>query len=186
MTLTRMGWVWWFFISYSIWHNISGVAIKLMIFQFLPFYVVLMITLTKLQLFDCLIHEVMQCECHLQYATGSLMLYVVCWISLFRTSIFTQITAKEPSLESMCNCNPLSPNIHIQILQTDLHTFPLRISWENLIKDHGIFSMMIILLILITLSLDSVWILLGETCCWSLLALRGLTSFVTLWGLNIL
>ena len=24
--------------------------------------------------------------------------------------------------------NPLSPNIHIQILQTDLHTFPYRIS----------------------------------------------------------
>ena len=24
--------------------------------------------------------------------------------------------------------NPLSPNIHIQILQTDLHTFPLRIT----------------------------------------------------------
>ena len=24
--------------------------------------------------------------------------------------------------------NPLSPNIHIQILQTDLHTFSLRIS----------------------------------------------------------
>ena len=24
--------------------------------------------------------------------------------------------------------NPLSPNIHIQILQTDLHTFPSRIS----------------------------------------------------------
>jgi len=36
--------------------------------------------------------------------------------------------------------NSLSPNtIHLQILQTDLHTFPLRISWENLIKDHGIF-----------------------------------------------
>ena len=34
--------------------------------------------------------------------------------------------------------------------------------------------MVIILLILITLSLDSVWILLGETCCWSLLALKGL------------
>ena len=61
-------------------------------------------TLTKLQ-FDWLIHEVMRCECHLQYATGSLMLYVVCWISLFLTSIFTQITAKEPSLESMCNIN---------------------------------------------------------------------------------
>ena len=27
--------------------------------------------------------------------------------------------------------NPLSPNIHIQILQTDLHTFPLRITWEK-------------------------------------------------------
>ena len=70
--------------------------------------------------------------------------------------------------------NPLSPNIHRQILQTDLHTSPLRISWENLIKDHGIFSMMINLLILITLSLDSVWILLGENCCWSLLGLKGL------------
>ena len=122
---------------------------KLMIFQFLPFYVVLMITLTKLQ-FDWLIHEVMRCECHLQYATGSLMLCVVCWISLFRTSIFTQITAKEPSLESMCNIKPLSPNIHIQILQTDLHTSPLTIGWENLIKDQSIFSMVIILLILIT------------------------------------
>ena len=38
----------------------------------------LMITLTKLQLFDWLIHEVMRCECHLQYATGSLMLFVGC------------------------------------------------------------------------------------------------------------
>ena len=26
------------------------------------------------------------------------------------------------------NFNPLSPSIHIQILQSDLHTFPLRIS----------------------------------------------------------
>ena len=76
----------------------------------------------------------------------------------------------------MRNINPLSPNIHIQILQTDLHTSPLTISWENLIKDQSIFSIVIILLILITLSLDSVWML-GETCCWSLLALKGLTSF---------
>ena len=43
-----------------------------------------------------------------------------------------------------------------------------------MIKDQSIFSMVIILLILITLSLDSVWTLLGETCCWSLLALKGL------------
>ena len=84
------------------------------------------------------------------------------------------------SWSSACttSINPLSPNINIQILQTDLHTFPLRISWENLIKDHGIFSMMIILLILITLSLDSVWILLGENCCWSLLGIKGLKIWV--------
>ena len=36
--------------------------------------------------------------------------------------------------------------------------------------------MVIILLILITLSVDSVWMLLGENCCWSLLALKGLMS----------
>ena len=44
----------------------------------------------------------------------------------------------------------LSPGIYIEILQTDLHTFPQRISFENLIKDQGIFSWVIILLILIT------------------------------------
>ena len=72
--------------------------------------------------------------------------------------------------------NPLSPSIHMQILQTDLHTSTLRISWENLIKYHGIFFMVIILLILITLSLDSVWILLGENWCWTLLGLKWLIS----------
>ena len=46
--------------------------------------------------------------------------------------------------------NPLSPNIHIQILQTDLYIFPLRKCWENLIKDQGIFSLVTILFILIT------------------------------------
>ena len=45
---------------------------------------------------------------------------------------------------------PFSPNIHIQILQTYLHTFPFWMSWENLIKDQGIFPQVIILLILIT------------------------------------
>ena len=73
--------------------------------------------------------------------------------------------------------NPLNPNIHIQILQTDLYTFPLRISWENLIKDHGSFSLEISLWILIILSLDTVWILLGENWFWSLLGLKGLRSY---------
>ena len=31
-------------------------------------------------------------------------------------------------LKPFAQLNPLSPNIHIQILQTDLYTFPLRIS----------------------------------------------------------
>ena len=46
--------------------------------------------------------------------------------------------------------DPLSPNIHIQILQTNLYTFPSRMSWENLIKDQSIFFLAIILLPLIT------------------------------------
>ena len=37
--------------------------------------------------------------------------------------------------------NPLSPNIHKQILQTDLYTFPYRISREKLIKDQRFFSL---------------------------------------------
>ena len=45
-----------------------------------------------------------------------------------------------------------------------------------MIKDQSIFSMVIILLILITLSLDGVWILVGETCCWPLSALKGLRA----------
>ena len=50
--------------------------------------------------------------------------------------------------------------MHIQILQTDLHTFPYGISWENLIKDQSILSRVIILLILIDFFLDYVLILL--------------------------
>ena len=43
-------------------------------------------------------------------------------------------------------------------------------SLENLIKDQSIFSLVIISLILITLSLDQVWISLGENWCWSSLS----------------
>ena len=74
----------------------------------------------------------------------------------------------------------LSPNIHMQILQTVLHTLPLRITWENLMKDEGIFSLVIILLRLTTLSLDNLGILLGENWCWSLLGLKGL--ILNFWG----
>ena len=64
--------------------------------------------------------------------------------------------------------NPLSPKIHIQILQTDLNTFPYWISWENLFKDQSIFSEVIILFILINFSFNIVLTLLGEIWCWSL------------------
>ena len=37
--------------------------------------------------------------------------------------------------------NPLSPNIHKEILQTDLYKVPYRISWEKLIKDLRFFSL---------------------------------------------
>ena len=40
---------------------------------------------------------------------------------------------------------------------------------------------MIILLILVTFSADYVLILLGEICCWSLLALKGLSCTVLSW-----
>ena len=58
--------------------------------------------------------------------------------------------------------NPLSANIHKQILLTDAPTFSYCISWENLLKDINNFPLMIILLILVTFSADYVLILLGE------------------------
>ena len=41
-------------------------------------------------------------------------------------------------------------------------------------KDQGIFSLLIILLVLISLSFKNVWIMIGEILCWSLLGLKGL------------
>ena len=58
--------------------------------------------------------------------------------------------------------NLLSPKIHIQILQTDLNTFPPRISWENLVKDQSIFSFLTIFLVLITFSLTCEVIIVGR------------------------
>ena len=45
-------------------------------------------------------------------------------------------------------------------------------SWENLMKDQNIFSVVIILLILITFLLDCLLIFLGENWCWSLSGLK--------------
>ena len=66
--------------------------------------------------------------------------------------------------------NPLSPNIHIQILQTDLRTFSLiKNKLREFDKRSKIFLFVIIWLILIDFALDNLWILLGENWCWSLL-----------------
>ena len=110
---------------------------------------------------------------------------IYCWLFsswLHVTNKYSQLnpvnTDNEGAMESIhikpVEFNSLSPNIHVQILQTGLYTFPLRIIWENLIKDKGIFSLVIILLTLITLSLANLWISLGENWCWSLLGLKGL------------
>ena len=60
-----------------------------------------------------------------------------CWTSHFSRSLAH--LRQEP--RQVTFFNPLSPNMHLQILKTDLHTFPCRISWENLINDQSIFSL---------------------------------------------
>ena len=80
-------------------------------------------------------------------------------------------------LHLLTKFNPSRPNIHLQILETDLF-------WENLIKDQSIFSVLISLLILISFSLYKVWISLGENCGWSLLGLKGLTVLPFKWNLS--
>jgi len=71
-----------------------------------------------------------------------LVVWSIFWILQKRTtSLQPSWTEKKNTNKGICHavCYPLCPNIHIQILQTDLYTFPLRISWKNLIKDHGIY-----------------------------------------------
>ena len=69
---------------------------------------------------------------------------------------------------------PLSPNIQIQILHTNVHKLPYRISWQNLIKDQSISPLFIIFVNSPNLSFDDVLILFGENWCWSLLGLKEL------------
>ena len=62
--------------------------------------------------------------------------------------------------------------IHMQILQTDLHTFLLRIVeriWFNIPV-----PLIMNFVILVTFTLDDLLMLLGENRCWSLLGPKGL------------
>ena len=62
---------------------------------------------------------------------------------------YKQVTLFMSQCYPQCHLNPLIPNIHMQILQSHLRTFPWRISCENLIKDHSI-SLMTTVSILLT------------------------------------
>ena len=57
---------------------------------------------------------------------------------------------------------PLSPDIHIQILETDHHTFPEGFSGEKVTKDQRFSPWVIFLIPLITFALGHVLMLLGE------------------------
>jgi len=57
---------------------------------------------------------------------------------------------------------PLSPKIHIQILQTDLHTFLLGIVERIWFKIKAFSLLVTNLVILITFTLDDLLMLLGE------------------------
>ena len=62
--------------------------------------------------------------------------------------------------------------IHIQILQTDLHTFLLRIVERIWFKTPV--PLIMNLVILVTFTLDDLLMLLGENRCWSLFGPKGL------------
>ena len=101
----------------------------------------------------------------------SLLNHFVYWHSVIMTS--AQNWLKTTISSCHVPFNPLSPNfIQIEILQTDLHTFPSRIGSENLFVDQSTAHQVIILFILTAVSLDYVLTLLRENWLWSLLGLE--------------
>ena len=75
--------------------------------------------------------------------------------AVFSGNNFKQSLQEQQESPLALTLSPLNPKIHIQILQTDLHTFSFKIGLENLMKDWD--------LILLTFSIDNVLTLLGET-----------------------
>ena len=123
--------------------------------------------------FKCITKEVCGRACEIKRTNQTLISYLILFVMIYH--IFCAFSCLKYPFKYRQTplyghpLNPLSPNIQVQILQSDLHKFPLRISWENLMKDQGIFSLVIILLILLTLSLENICIMLGENWCWSLI-----------------
>ena len=121
----------------------------------------------------CIAKEIWGRACEINRTNQPLISYLILFVRIYH--IFCAFSCLKYPFKYLQTplyghpLNPLSPNIQVQILQSDLHTFPLRISWENLMKDQGIFSLVIILLILLTLPLENGWIMLGENWCWSLI-----------------
>ena len=73
---------------------------------------------------------------------GHLLVSSVSWYSefLFHLNyLYEMIMMVVMTMSNLSRVNPWSPNIHVQILQTDFYTFPSRRSLENLINDQGIF-----------------------------------------------
>ena len=68
----------------------------------------------------------------------------------FNNFILTFDKSQKAKIHWQCwkeRLNPLSPNIPIQILQTNLYTFPLGVGWENLFADQSFSHQVIIIFI---------------------------------------
>ena len=94
--------------------------------------------------------------------------HVSCWYTAYAGEGFGSLLCAQHTLQPFKPQYPHTNSPHWYSY------ISLKISWESLIKDRRIFSLVVIWLILITISLDNVWILLGENWCWSLLGLKGL------------
>ena len=124
----------------------------------------------KLRLFA---HPV-TCCCRLLRFIGS------CWAKFETSQTFSHVKTEPTTpnilrptmlgvvVASVCTLS-FKPHIHTKILQTDLLTFPSKISMENLLMDQIMFPLMTISLYLMTFSPDYVLILLslllGENRC---------------------
>ena len=65
---------------------------------------------------------------HFRWASETTLVEYFEWCQFVRENIETSHTDSSDNQESWTVSLPLTPNIYIQILKTDLHTYPLKIS----------------------------------------------------------